>query len=459
MKKTIKIGLPLLLVGLMFVVAYFVAPLFNFSDAGLILAEAPVVLTAAELKLKEDLLGEIKTTVEKQLDTRAKKDEVKAEIALALKQFEGIPLDELRSMLSADKGVMAMLVKQGAEITAMKESKGNEKDLSIRGQIAGWRDKNKDALARIKAGQKADLTELELRVASPMTPANTLNSSSYLPKPFIEAGIHDIRRIAPTFWDYLPKGRTNQAAYVWVNKKNPLGAAGFIGPGVAKPGVSFELETEISNAKKVAVSDKIAMELLDDIDGMASYVEMELRYQLDAKTNTTLLTGTVSSTVPAGITTFAVSYSLAGIATDNPNNFDCIRAAVAQIRTHYINDPVTVFVNPVDAANMDLTKADTSGTYLLPPFSTANGQVVAGAQVVEDNNITQGRLLAACLGLFKTLIYKDFTLSYGWENDDFTKNLVTVIAERRLHSFHSSVDEQAFIYDTFAQIKVEIAAS
>ncbi len=460
MKKTIKIGLPLLLMGLMFVVAYFVAPLFNFSDAGLILAEAPVVaLSASELKLKEDLLGEIKSTVEKQLDTRAKKEEVKAEVAAALKQFEGIPLDELRSMLSADKGVMAMLVKQGAEITALKEGKGTEKDLSIRGQITAWKEKNKEALAKIKAGQKADLGELELRVASPMTPANSLNSSSYLPKPFIESGIHDIRRVQPTFWDYLPKGRTNQAAYVWVNKTNPLGAAGFIGPGVAKPGVSFELTTEISNAKKIAVSEKVATELLEDIDGMASFVEMELRYQLDIKTNTTLLTGTSSSTVPAGITTFAKTYTLSGIATDNPNNFDCIRAAVAQIRTKYIGDAITVFVNPVDAANMDLAKADTAGTYLLPPFSTANGQVVAGAQVVEDNNISAGYMLAACLGLFKTLIYKDFTLTYGWENDDFTKNLVTVIAERRLHSFHSNVDAEGFIYDTFAHVKLGIAAS
>lgn len=457
MKTKIKIGPHLLLAGLVFVIAYFVAPMFNFSEAGILLAEAPL-FSPEIVKMKETLLADIKAQVEGQLETRAKKDDVKALIDAAMKTFEGIPLDDLRKMMDVDKGIMKTLVTQGAEIARLKEQ-GTEKDLSVRAQVAAWKDKNKDALAKIKAGQKADLSELEVRVASPMTPSNSYNSSSFLPKPFIEAGIHDLHRVAPTMWDYLPKGRTTQATYVWVNKKNPLGAAGFIGPGVAKPGVSFELETENSVAKKIAVSLKCATELLDDIDGMASFIDMELRYQLDKETNSKLMSGTESSTIPAGILTFAVPYALTGVATDNPNNFDAIRAIVAQIRTQYIGDAITVFVNPVDAANMDLTKANTAGTYLLPPFSTANGQVVAGATVVEDNNITQGNVLAACLGLFKTLIYKDVTLTYGWENDDFTKNLVTVIAERRLHSFHSDVDEQGFVYDAFADIITAITAS
>ncbi|MEY4931157.1 MAG: hypothetical protein RI909_1881, partial [Bacteroidota bacterium] len=42
------------------------------------------------------------------------------------------------------------------------------------------------------------------------------------------------------------------------------------------------------------------------------------------------------------------------------------------------------------------------------------------------------------------------------ENDDFTKNLVTAVAEMRLHSFHSANDEEAFVYDSFADIKSAI---
>lgn len=411
-----------------------------------------------EEKVIKDLLGKVKTQTEEMISKKGfitKEDQ--KEIEEKIKALEGIDAEGLKSLLNSDKGIMSIVQKMGAEITALKESGSNRnEDLSIRGQVAAWQLKHKDIIAKIKAGNKMDIPEFEFKAPnSPMTPSNTYNGSAYLPKPQFEAGVHEIRRVQPTFWDYLTKGRTSQAAYVWVNKTDAQGSAAFIGPGVAKPPVSFELTTEISNAKKIAASEKIAIELLDDIEGMTSFIENELRYKVLARLNTTLMTGVLSSTVPAGIQTISVGYTLSGVQAENPNNFDAIRAAVAQLRTGFFYGPITVFVNPVDAANMDLTKS-TDGVYLLPPFSTANGQTVAGATIVEDNNVAVGFFQAAVLDLFKVLIYKDFRIAWGWENDDFTKNLVTVIGEVRLHSFHSNNDAGAFIYDSFEDVKAAI---
>lgn len=467
----VKTGIGLALFGLAMLVLHFtvgLAGLLPFAaPASVALGFAMVGLTTDEEETqrlaneRKALLDEIQKNVKKEVETRVSKQELKDEVANVMKSFEGIELDALKLLMSADKGVMAMLVKQGAEITALKENGGGQKeDMSIRGQVAAWQTKNKDVIQKVKGGQKVDLPAFVLKAAtSPMTPANSLNSSAYLPRPEFEAGLHDIRRVEPTFWDYLTKGRTSQASYVWVNKTNPQGAAAFIGAGVAKPGISFELTTEISNAKKIAASEKIAIELLDDIDGMTSFVINELVYQVKAKLNTELMTSVSSTTKVAGIQTISVPFTLTGIDTDNPNNFDAIRAIVAQLRTGFFNGPITVFINPVDAANMDLVKATTSGTYLLPPFSTANGKVVAGATIVEDNNVTVGRVQAAQLDLYRVLIYQDFAIQWGWENDDFTKNLVTVIGEMRIHQFYSAKDAGAFIYDTFARIKAYITAS
>jgi len=408
----------------------------------------------------KDLLDKIKGQFEDSLKSKgyATKEEVENALTEKMKAVEGLDVESLKSLVKGD--VMSILQKQGAEITALKEKGTKPQDMTIRGQVAEWHTKNREAILKIKSGQKAELPAFELKtVASPMTPANSLNSSAYLPNPFIQSGLNDLWRVKPTFWDYIPKGRTSAASYVWVNKKDPEGSADFIGAGVAKPGISFELATEISNAKKVAVSNKTAVELLDDIDGMASYIEGELTYQLKRKVNETLMAGTGSSTVPDGIQNFSQTYTLTGISTINPNNFDAIRAAVAQVRVNYIDLPVTVFVNPVDFANMELTKAVDSGVYLLPPFSTSDGRSVAGATIVEDNNVEAGYFQVAVLPLLKTLIYKDFSIQYGWEDDDFTKNLVTVIAEMRLHFFHSENDEQGFIYDTFSNVISAITAS
>ncbi len=244
--------------------------------------------------------------------------------------------------------------------------------------------------------------------------------------------------------------------YPWVNKKVPAdsGAAGFIGPGIAKPGTSFTLEVEKSNAKKVAVSMKVATELLEDVDGMTTMIQTELAYQLKAKVNTTLMTGVLSGTVPAGVQTFSLGFTTSGLSTVNPNNWDCARAVIAQMRKAFINGPIVIFMNPIDIANMDMEKAISQGQYL-----GISARPIPGGIIVEDNNIAVGYLQAIALDCLKTLIYKDFVVTYGWENADFTLNLVTAIAEMRIHSFHSENDAAGFVFDDLADIKSQIAAA
>jgi hypothetical protein len=364
----------------------------------------------------------------------------------------------------------AILKVQGETITALETAgKTALKDPSLKGQIKAWLEKGevKSALKSIKAGSMATIPEFELdmsamtaKAPATMTFATVdAGGSAYLPVPQVDRAVIDLVRIQPTFFDYLIKGRTSSAAYVWINKINkqgPATAAMFIGEGVLKPLASFELETEISNAKKIAERMKASTEILEDIDGFASLIENELSYEVRMAVNNALLSGTLSSTVPAGITTIASAYTLTGISVDNPNNFDAIRAAVAQLRNLNFFSNLVVFINPVDAANMELTKADDSGVYMLPPFTSADGTRIAGVRIVEDNNIAVGNLLVADLSKFKVLIYKDFRIAWGWENDDFSKNLITVIGEMRLHSFHSANHTGAFLYDSFADIKAAI---
>lgn len=397
--------------------------------------------TAEQLGEYYDALNKFnRNKLEELIKANASKEDVQ-KLLDALKLTPNENLDAIKSEV----------IRLAAELKAIKENGSPINKDDLKTQIKYWIETNKSALTNIKGGQKADLTPLVCKVASPMTPYNTYNGSAYLPQPEFEVGINEIVRVQPTFWDYIKKGRTMAAAYVWVNKKNPLGAAGFIGPGVAKPGISFEIATEISNAKKIAVSEKCATELLEDIDGMASWIQQEIAYQLKQKINTTLMNGAASSTVPAGIQTISVSYSLTTVKTTNPNHWDAIRACVAQLRSGNLMGPVTAFMNPVDYANMVLTKAQSQGQLFVPAET--------GATIVEDNNVPVGYIQVALLDYYKILIYKDFALTFGWENDDFTKNLVTTLGEMRLHQFFSENHTGAFIYDTFANIETAITAA
>lgn len=411
-----------------------------------------------EVTERKKLLKRIKAQTDEQLASRASAKEFNV-LRDALKD---LPIEDLRSIANPETGAMALIKNLGKEVNDVIEqlkSRGSE-DMSIRSQVAKWQTENKAAIERIKNGSAAELKpfNLDTRAAATMTVGTNLGGSAYLPQPAFMPGLNDLIRVVPTFWDYIKKGRTKSAAFVWVNKKNPDGAAAFIGEGVAKPPIDFELSTEISNAKKIAASLKASTEILDDIDGMESFILEELRYKLMDKMNETLMTGTLSTTVPAGIQTISVQFTQTGLQTTNPNNFDAIRALVAQLRTQNFKGLITVFVSPVDNANMDMSKANSQGQYTLPPFTSADGKNIGGAVVVEDNNIPIGYVQAAILDLFKVLVYQDFTIKWGWEDDDFTKNLITVIGEMRIHSFHSENNAGAFIYDTFANIKTAIEA-
>lgn len=414
-------------------------------------------LTGDNLKLIEDL----ETRLQLIPDEAAEKLDLETRTKEVLKG-NGIDPDVLKELLGdTDKSIRAMIKAQGEEINKLRKLTENpDAPGSIRDQVKAYQTRNKEIIAKIKRGERGHVLEpFEIRAAnSPMTPANTISDTvSFSAGSVIRMGaeVFDLHRTQPTFWDYLTKGRTGLENLPWVNKKVPAasGNANFIGPGVAKPGVSFTLEVENSNAKKVAVSLKTTTELLDDVDGMTSFITNELTYQLKIKINSTLMTGVSSSTVPAGVQTFSNAFTTSGLSTQNPNNWDCCRAVVAQIRAAFINGPIVIFMNPIDTANMDMEKAVSQGTYM-----GLNVRQVPGAIIVEDYNITVGDIQAIAIDALKTLIYKDMTISVGWENDDFTKNLVTFIAETRFHFYHSENDAAGFVYDQLSDIKSQIAA-
>jgi Phage capsid family len=419
-------------------------------------------MTAEEQKA--ELLKQIKETVATELETRATKDDVANATAKFMESIKDLDLEGLRSISKEEGGVMGILKAQSEKIEELsKKVTGAPKDMSLRAQIESWVNKNKAVLDKIKEGNNpGELPEmkLNLRAAITMTEAASLNSSAYLPNPGkYGTGIVDLVRVQPTFWNQLSKGSTRSNPLYWVNKTNKQGNATFIGEGVLKELASFELSTEISTPKKVAERMRVSTEMLYDIDYLETEIMKEMRYEVETAANTAVLTGVGSSTSPAGITTIASAFNLTTVATTNPTTYDVIRAAIAQIRTLNFNGVITAYMNPIDIANMDMEKATDSGVYIMPPFISAEGTVVKGVRVIEDNNIAVGYLLIGEMDKYKILMHEEMTVRWGLDSDDFSKNLVTAIAEMRFHQFYSANHTGAWIYDAIADIKTAITAA
>lgn len=295
--------------------------------------------------------------------------------------------------------------------------------------------------------------DIDLKAAATMLESTSLNGSSFLPKPEIRPGYIPVVRNQPLIEQFANGGPTSSATIVYVNQFNPQGTAAVTAEGAAVNLVSTELKTENSTAYLEGAYAKVSIQMLDDIDFMASYIEQEIMYKVNIQTDNDLLTGSGVSTLK-GITVYAQQYVNGNISTTNANDFDCIRAAMGQMRALNF-EPNIVFFNPTDGANMDLVK-DLYGRPIAMEYKDANGGMFR-IQAVESNQIAVGKFLLADMTKFWVWNLMNFQISYGWENDDFRKNLVSIAGIRRLHSYASLNHANAFVYDSFVNVKTAIA--
>jgi len=401
----------------------------------------------AEMKAIMDLCATENRS--RKTEEKTKWDTLKSECDAMLDEIEALEDQEAIDARSAKP------VKEAAKAPKAEPT-------SMRDVIQAWKDANQETidLVRTKTEQR-NIPRIEFRAVADLTLAKlNAGTSAFLPNAGVLPGVIDLVRTQPTFWSRLTKGRTNLNPLVWVNKVNKEGAANFIGEGVLKPQVSFELATQQSVPKKVAESMRVSTEMLNDVPGLESLIRNEMIYEIEKHANDSVLTATSSSTDPAGITTLASGFTLTTIeAGGTPSYADAIRAAIAQLQSLNFTDNITAFINPIDAANMDLAKSDDDGHYLLPPFVSQSGMVVAGVPVIVDNNIAVGSLLIGDMTKYKIYMVEDLTVRFGLNGDDFIENMVTVIAEMRFHQTFSTNHTGAFIYDTFATIPAAITTT
>lgn len=376
-----------------------------------------------------------------------------------------------KSFGEGEGSLKSILKRQGEVINSLKELglPGQARVKSIREELSDFMTKNKEKVAAFIAGETKTLGSrvnkegqneagLELKAAATIT--STQAGTVFTPGVEVVPGLVPLARNKPFIEDYANTSATNRARIVWTEKYNPQGQAAFIAEGAVKPLISFTWREFESYAKKIADKIKVSTEALEDIDWMAAEIETELKYQVDITVDAALLTGNGDGSSGAtnlqGLATLIGGYVLTSINTTTPNNYDALRAAYAQIVS--LNFMANrVFINPIDGANMDLVK-DANGRPLAMEYKDAQGQIMR-IQPVETNQIPVGYFLMADMTRFKIRNYKPFAIYYGWVNDDFEKNLVTVIGERRLHSYVARNDFGAFVYDSFANVKTAITAA
>lgn len=299
--------------------------------------------------------------------------------------------------------------------------------------------------------------------------ANMLIGTNYTGSVGLTSWDNDLTRPArrQPFMRQLVTTRPVNSLYVaYAELKNRDGAANTVAEGAAKPQIDFDWVEASKKVEKIAAFIKTSKEALDDIVGFRSEINTELVDAVNLKLDEQILSGNGTTPNLTGIITYLTSamavtgtpFATAGSdPVVDPTNFDVIRVAAAIIQARFFN-PNYIVMHPYDLAGLEMLK-DANGNYILPPFSTANNAQIGGVRVVANTGITAGTFLIGDFSKDVLGIREEINIQVGYENDDFTKNLVTILAEMRAVNYIKSNNLDAFARGSFATVKAAIAAA
>ena len=311
----------------------------------------------------------------------------------------------------------------------------------------------KDELSALK-GKSSGSVNFVMKAVGNM--ALTTNVTGQIPQAERESGITRIVRRQPYILNLVNVGTIMSNLWEWVEQKNQEGGAAMTAEGAKKSQTDFDLVLASASVKKVTAFIKVTKEMLDDVDLLRSEIDQELTELINLKIDDQVLTGVGTGDNLTGIMQNATAWAAGSFAltVPVPNNADVLRVAINQAMVNQFQ-PNYIVLHPSDATAMDLDKGS-DGHYALPPFATIDGRIISGVPVVMNVGQTEGTFLVGDFTKSAVRFKEGLTINVGYENDDFTKNFVTILAEARLVHRVKSNHYGAFIKGTFSAAKTAL---
>jgi hypothetical protein len=195
--------------------------------------------------------------------------------------------------------------------------------------------------------------------------------------------------------------------------------------GAAKAAVrpTFSLITQ--TAATIAGFTKISKQALTDSTELADAIEVTLKRSLAAALDSFLTSGTWGGA--AGLLAHATAHNSAVYDT----LADAVSEAVATMQQAGFN-PDVVALTPADWLAITVAKGTANDHYLSGSYLGPLPQSLRGLRVVLSPTITSGKALLADSSAVPLLVAEDLVIEIGTDQDDFTKNVRTILGELRV---------------------------
>jgi HK97 family phage major capsid protein len=370
-----------------------------------------IMALAADLKKAAD---EVKTIAEttnteiKNLGAATAETKIKADEALIKHNEISARLTEIEQKMvrqsagPVERKSFGQRVTENEEVQAFLKSKSGRVAISLKAIISGL---TTDAL-----GSAGDLIDPDRRgLIAPV-----------------------MRRF--TVRDLLTPGRTSSNAIQYLQETGFVNAAASVSEtaGTEKPQSDIKFDIKTAAVTTIAHWVQATKQILDDVPMLQSYIDGRLRYGLLYEEEDQLLNGTgAGGTDLNGIYNQATAFA-PGVTLTAPTNIDVLRLAMLQ--TFMAEFPATgIVMNPAEWAKIELTK-DLGGNYLMANPASATQKTLWGLPVVDTQAMAGDKYVVGAFQMGAQIFDReDANVTISTENDkNFTKNLVTILAEERL---------------------------
>ena len=392
-----------------------------------------------------------------------------AELAAEVKASFDKALDETKTI--AEKAMAE--AKETGKIAATTKEKADEALLKLNGiaeQLAELEQKAarahqngadqqktlgeqfvEDAKVKEFLGQAQPRGRVDFQVKATITSAtsDTAGAAGDLVQTTRLPGILGLPSRRMTIRDLLTPGRMDGNALEYVKETGFTNNAGTVAEGAAKPQSDIKFDLVSTTAKVIAHHAKASRQILDDVAQLSSYIDGRLRYGLSYKEETQLLNGDGTGQNLLGIIPQATAYN-APITLTSPTSIDVLRLAMLQAALAEL--PATGHVlNPIDWAWIETLK-DGEGRYIIGNPQGTITPTLWNLPVVTTPAISVDKFLTGAFKMGAQVFDRWLArVEIATENeDDFIKNLVTMLCEERLAL--AVYRPEAFIYGDFGRV-------
>jgi hypothetical protein len=326
------------------------------------------------------------------------------------------------------KSLNETIKQYGLQIKKLSEQEKQE-GVGVINSVKKGLDSNKEALLKMKGDRSATLN---FKVAGTMLISSNVSGGN-VPVEQRLAGMDEIASRRIRLLDVVTRGTAESNVISWVSQANKDGAAGGTAEGALKNQIDFDLVVN-SESVTAEINNELMRELLKDVESQV--------YEGD----------NVGSNLN-GIRTVATPFAAGSFAgtVDNANEADVLTVAMNQIQVAEQADADYAFVHPNTITTLKLIKTSTTDRRYIDRLAMVAGQLsLDGVALIPTTLVTDGEYLIGNFASATVYDKGEMSIEVGRDSDDFTKNLVTVLAEWRGLCLVKTNRRPAFVKGVFS---------